>query len=220
MNLEEILARDEELHPDLQARLVATDYGTILHHPLVVELMPFPALANLRYQQKRESLQSALDAGLYRQSVWLYERPYRLDGFQAVAHLLDDETYWSLLAELWVDSESIGQTADEWVEMLDSTRPGSMMSPEEAEALAALPERIEVFRGAVEGVNEDGLSWTLDRERAEWFAGRFAAEGDVPLVLVGEVARADVAALLTGRGEDEIVVRDPGVVDVLRVVEV
>lgn len=220
MNLEEILARDEELHPDLQARLVPTDFGTILHHPLVVELMPFPALANARYQQKREALQSALDAGLYQQSVWLYERPYRLDAFQAVAHLLDDETYWSLLAELWVDSESIGQAIDEWAEMLDSTRPGSMMSPEEAKALAALPERIEVFRGAVEGVNEEGLSWTLDRERAEWFARRFATEGDVSLVLVGEVARADVAALLTGRGEDEIVVRDPGVVDVLRVVEV
>lgn len=219
MNLQEILTRDEELHPDLAERLIDTEVGSMLHHPLVIELLPHPALANARYQAKRESLQAALDAGLYRQSVWLYERPYRLDGFRAVADLLDDETYWSLLADLWIDSESIGQTADEWIEMLDSTRPGSMMTAEEAETLAAMPERIAVFRGAVEGVNEDGLSWTLDPQGAEWFARRFAVEGDVPVVLAGEVARAGVAAFLTGRGEDEVVVRDPGVVEVLGFVE-
>jgi len=49
----------------------------------------------------------------------------------------------------------------------------------------------------------DGFSWTLDEEKARWFAARSSME--TPLLARGTVSRRDVFAYLSGRGEQEIV---------------
>ena len=49
------------------------------------------------------------------------------------------------------------------------------MEQEERKALAALPDRLTIYRGVhIKKGTLRGLSWTLDRERAEWFANRWA----------------------------------------------
>ena len=211
----DLLTRDEPLHPDLEDHLVTTDFGRMVHHPLIIEIMPRPAMVNYRYAAKRAAVDQATADGDWRHVVWLHERPYRLDAFMSVSDRLDDDDYWSLLADLWLDSENIWQNLDQWRQLFESTRPGSPMTADENAALDAMPDPIPVYRGGIEDRNEYGLSWTTDRERAEWFAVRMASDDDVAVVLEGMVARQDVVAYFTGRGEDEIVVFDADLVDVV-----
>jgi len=59
-----------------------------------------------------------------------------------------------------------------------------------------------VWRGVGER-GRPGLSWTLNRNKAMWFAYR--AMGNKPRLLHGKALRRNVHALLLGRNEDEIV---------------
>lgn len=211
----DLLTRDEPLHPDLEEHLVMTDFGRMVHHPLVIEHAPRPAMVNYRYEAKRKALREAMSDSNWHQAVWLHERPYRLDAFMQIEDDLDDDEYWSLLADIWIDSENIWQNLDQWRRLFESTRSGSPMTEEEEAALAAMPDPVPVYRGGVEDANEYGLSWTTDRERAEWFAVRMTADDEVGVVLDGLVAKEHVAAYFTGRGESEIVVFDADLVDVV-----
>lgn len=211
----DLLTRDEPLHPDLEECLVMTGFGRMVHHPLVIEHAPRPALVNVRYEAKRQALLEAMREGEWSRVIWLHERPYRLDAFMQIEDDLDDDEYWSLLADIWIDSENIWQNTDQWRQLFESRRSGSPMTDEEEAALAAMPDPIPVYRGGVEDANEYGLSWTTDRERAEWFAVRMTADDEVGVVLEGMVAKKDVAAYFTGRGENEIVVFDADLVDVV-----
>jgi hypothetical protein len=52
-----------------------------------------------------------------------------------------------------------------------------------------------------------GLSWTLDREKAQWFANRWLSlKRRRPIVLQTVARKADVMAYFAGRNEQEIVV--------------
>lgn len=70
-----------------------------------------------------------------------------------------------------------------------------------------------LYRG-VAGVDprrkEAGYSWTRDRERAEWFAKRFAKHFRDPAVLVTQTRASDVLAYVdanVGRNEDDFILR-------------
>jgi hypothetical protein len=66
---------------------------------------------------------------------------------------------------------------------------------------------VRIWRGAVSGVNEPGLSWAVSREDAVGWAHRnvgLHGEGE-PVVLRASVAREDVIALFVERLEMEIV---------------
>lgn len=208
--LQELLHSDEPLDPVLVPWLEETEFlGTVLKHPLVFSI-PFmsPALANRALRQKQEMLAKYKEEQNWWGCVWVYERPYRLEALMDIADEMTDSQYWEMVGDVWTDSENIWQNYEEWLELLSDERPGRefMMSEEEREALASLPEEIEVYRGCHRELNEGGLSWTTDKERATWFAKRFADHRDgEPLVIVGKVKRENVLAYFTGRSESEIV---------------
>lgn len=71
-----------------------------------------------------------------------------------------------------------------------------------------LPERFTIYRGG-HGSRADlafGLSWTLDRDCACWFAMNWDCHGIPPLVVRREVTRRGVLAYIDTRNEEEIVV--------------
>jgi hypothetical protein len=80
----------------------------------------------------------------------------------------------------------------------------TVMTEEERTELAALPETFTVWRGLETRHKRaiEGLSWTLSRRIAEWFAIRIKSKG---YLVEGCVRRNDVFALLNGRDEREIV---------------
>jgi hypothetical protein len=205
----------EELHPDLEPWVEETEnLGRWIKHPLVfsaLHLPQFNANVNRMYTQRSQAIEEMWEEENYKGIVWAHERAYRMEAFLDVHEHMNDHDYWETLGAIWTDSENIWQNEQYWVDALHSEREGReyMMEPDEREALAKLPEVIKIYRGYDQEDREYGLSWTLDKERAEWFARRlwFEDKGGVgPSLAEGEVKREHVIAYFTGRKEAEIVV--------------
>ena len=96
-----------------------------------------------------------------------------------------------------------------------------MMNNDELEIFNNLPDKFKVYRGINESGTEniaydEGISWTLSKEKAKWFATRFT-ENKKPKVLELEVHKntpypknkgdnPKAVAYLNGRKEKEIIV--------------
>ena len=119
----------------------------------------------------------------------------------------DNKEYWQRLAWDWMHAESPGESRS-WRVRFESTLPGRehLMAPDVRELVAELPDRLRVWRGAVRGVNEAGLSWTASRGDAVGWAHRNIGlhGGGTPVVLRGTVARDGVIALFVEQLETEI----------------
>ena len=77
------------------------------------------------------------------------------------------------------------------------------MDKEEREYLKKLPNQVWIYRGASD---KNGLSWTLDREKAEWFAQRNQHfMGEEMKVFEKKVHKNRIFAYLNGRKEQEII---------------
>lgn len=200
-----------DLDPELEPWLVESSFGTVLKHPLLYALPYHPALNGLLNAQIAVKLKAVKQAKQRRQwptYIGLHERAWRLQALEEIADRLRPRTYWSLLGEVYTDSENLWQNLDLWHDMLHDPRPDRvwLMTQTERRALKTLPQALKVYRGYVYGQQEQGLSWTLRPGIAHWFALRHASEDDQHgRVLEGEVERSDVLAHFTGRNEAEIV---------------
>lgn len=215
---------DEGNPPDLDSDLVPYIHTELsglvcLKHPLVFEV-PYSEMLNGRintyYAAKQEAVQAAEAAENWSQYIWLHERPYRLGAFYGIRDLLSDEDYWSYLSMIWQDTENMWQEIWTWHQCLESDRAGRsefFMDEDDRKVLDSLPDYFPIYRGTSEGL-PPGLSWTINRERAEWFARRFIRAGKKPFLLSGFVAKGDVIAYLGGRNEEEIVTRFQAIQDI------
>jgi hypothetical protein len=207
----------ELLDYDLQEHVC--EDNMILHHPLVILDLRFKgsiAKANAMYESKTSRISEAVDKHDWKGFVWPHERPYRPD---AVMQLIEEfgvsgKQLWPVVGEVWCDTENVRHYFNFWRKiwsMDDADRP-LVMSDEERAALALLPERFEIWRGVNHEDAVRGYSWTLNRERATWYAHR-RFKG-LPLLAIGSVKKADVLAHFLGRDEAEIVALSENVQDI------
>ena len=200
-----IMASTEELHPDLVPYVSEGPLGKQLRHPLVYQIgMRGNGWANAYYLQKKADVEKALQNKKYDSFVWLHERPYRIEAFQEIEHLLSDTAYWKLLADIWTDTENQWQNYEEWKDLIGSERGSRhyLMNEEEFNLLQSLSDEVTIYRGCQKGINENGLSWTLDKSKAEFFANRLGKKG---IVLEKKISKSDIIAVFTGRGESEVI---------------
>ena len=201
-----IAEQNETLHPDLLPYLEQSSEGWLmLRHPLVYQVPFFSnGSANAYYEQKRIAVEKATADKNYKQFVWLFERPYRVEAFIKIADKLSDTDYWRLLSDVWIDTENQYAYLNEWKKLLASKRPNRhyMMGEEEDNILRSLSNQVTIYRGCQKGLNEDGLSWTLDKSKAKFFANRFGKKG---IILERKVPKSDIMAVLLGRGESEVI---------------
>jgi hypothetical protein len=211
IQVEELMAKmvaehSETLHPALVPYLEQSDIGwAMLRHPLVYQVPFFSnGSANAYFAQKTKAVEKAIEDKNYKQFVWLFERPYRVEAFIKIADKLSDTDYWKLLSDVWIDTENQYAYLQEWKKLLASKRPNRhyMMTEDEDNIQRALPELVTIYRGCQKGINEDGLSWTLDKSKAKFFANRFGKKG---IILERTVSKNDIVAVLTGRGESEVI---------------
>jgi len=184
----------------------------IIRHPLLIWIGPIvPGIINRQYAQKLESVARAKKDKNWSSYIYMHERPYRLDAFSEIQDQMSDIEYWTSLGDIWIDSENLWQNKEQWDSFLSSKRPGreNMMNENERMDLSQLPNSLSIFRGFIEDQNENGLSWTTDKEKAKWFSTRFAKTGDKPVVAKATVKKDDVVAYFTRRGESEIVLSRP-----------
>ena len=195
----------EELHPDL----VIVDFNDyqMVHHPLVV-VVPYSEMMNkhinAQFEAKKAALEKAREKKDWDTYVFLHERPYRVDALEEMMFTFEIEHPEKVIAAVWVDSENIYQNFDRWMDIWDYVpSPESVMDKKELAEFNSMPDVIDVFRGTahVDGVN--GMSWTTDRDKAIWFAKRFAREEGMPVLLSGKIKKEDVLAYFAGRNENE-----------------
>lgn len=63
---------------------------------------------------------------------------------------------------------------------------------------------ITIYRG-VDVNNYKGLSWTIDKRIAEWFAKRFVTNGEKCYVFTGKINKKEILAVFNCRNEKEVV---------------
>lgn len=200
------------LHPELVPYLQMNGGIPGLFHPLVYSIFHGDAMnehINNLYLHKKARLEEALAEGKFPTYVFLHERPYRCEAFYKIQSQLEDRDYWDLLADVYTDSENVWQHKTIWKELLGSARLQSelFMDQSEREAFNSLPALVTVYRGYQKGKNAKGWSYTLDEEKALWFAKRFS--GTAPRVKTITVKKSLVLGLKTVRNEQEIVLRLP-----------
>lgn len=200
----------QELLPELLPYVEQGSLGEQLRHPLLYQV---PLLnnggANRLYKFKLQETQRALAEGNWNSYVWLHERPYRIDAFIEVADKMSDRCYWETLAVIWSDTENGWQNLSEWQRLFDSDRPERryLMDEFDFQAYSNLPDVVTVYRGCQKNQNENGLSWTFDKEKAQFFATRLGKQG---IVLEKTVNKNQIVAVLLGRNEQEVIITERG----------
>lgn len=208
MDINEIFTRKEPLHPELQQYYVKGDSWDMIQHPLVYSVPhigdAMNAMLNERLKHLKASVEKAKERKDWSGYVFLHEKPWRLQAFVDIMSHTTPKEYWSLLGEIWVNSENIWQNKKVWKQLLTAKRPGKefFMDEEDRKKYNELPTQLICWRGH-QIVNKNGLSYTLDKDKALWFAHRFGKEGEIRERVV---KKHEIFAYTNGRNEQELII--------------
>lgn len=153
------------------------------------------------------------DAQDWERLVFLHGCRDWLHVFETHAADMPDSMYWRLLARLYTAYDTVAWAQSRFRDLFAAHRPAreSAMDQAEQALFADLPEDVRVFRGYA-GQSSGGLSWTLSKRIAKFFAyraqERSAGAHLQPTIMTGTVSKADILCFLASRGEHEVVV-DP-----------
>jgi hypothetical protein len=113
-----------------------------------------------------------------------------------------------MVAWVWIDSNNIRQNLTGWKQLWSRKIPNRemVMNENERSCLATMPNLIRVWRGMYSKKSINGLAWTFNAERAEWFANQALRRGSKKsFIASGLVAKVDVYAIFLRRSESEVV---------------
>ena len=195
----------------------------VVHHPFTSsafvaikrkeEMEMFSILENkenLHKWQDFMSKQISNTENVY-QIFMMVNKPYALTFLKFAADNLSFEDFSKILNDAWVMSENPNCDAnvskDELVKFFKTADPEHLMTPEERKRLSELDDSVTIYRG-VTSYNADNvyaLSWSLDYEKANWFAHRFDEDGTV---YRARIDKKNILAFFNGRSEAEVIV-DP-----------
>ena len=214
--LDEWLSTSEPLDPELHPYHVKTDIGWMLYHPRMVALAsddpnePHPIWT--QYNKGIRELETQYDKAVA-QRKWAAAllsytaRPFRSQTFDLLAPDMTHTEYWGIASEVWIDQENPEDYTEEWRRRFNALRPYKqfLMEPDEQKALRKLPDPVVVYRADI-SPTPGGLSWTTSVKVARFFAKRY--DSHHPMYR-GIIAKQDIAAYWTRRGEDEVLVLKP-----------
>lgn len=139
----------------------------------------------------------------------IIRKSYRLTFIKYIKQYLSVADMSNLLAHAWVTSENPNgdvnvslRTIVKWFKECDKS---VLMDKQEYSVYKELPEKLVIYRGVAVNRNPYGLSWTIDYDKAEWFAHRFDTD-EKGYILKTTISKENVLAYFDSRGESEIVV--------------
>ena len=138
-------------------------------------------------------------------------KPYGMTFLKYSAHHLSKKDFSQILADAWIRSENPNDDPNlsqaKLLSLFQSAEPSHLMSQDELNTLNDLDSTVTVYRGVTSfnAKNVKALSWTLDRNVAEWFASRFDEDGTV---YQAQIDKPHIYAYFDGRNESEVIV-DP-----------
>lgn len=140
------------------------------------------------------------------QIAFCVSKPYRMLYLSLAFPYLTKKERSEIMHEVWISVENINNNVNvsqmEILKMLRKCNPKYLMGQENYEVYENLPDTFVVYRGLQENAQEDGLSWTLSKDVAEWFASRFENNGEI---IEKTVHKAEVIAYFNDREEEEII---------------
>lgn len=199
-----------KLEPDVQ-------FGFVAHHPFTNTTMTFicsgsdvksvDLTKDDEFSQWRAEIFKAIDScSTISQIMCLMNQPWYLTWFKFVHNFLSNEDYGNALRECWTLEENPNQDCNvslvESIKFFKGADKQYLMNSEDLAIFKSIPDTIKLYRGVSPGREPDGLSYTANRGKAEWFANRFG-EG---YVIEKTVPRHAVLAYFSVRDEDEYVV--------------
>jgi hypothetical protein len=114
----------------------------------------------------------------------------------------------TLLGEVWANFDNVSQYRTDLKRAIFPTGTPhtcqEMMTQRERDTLAALPERVTLYRGCGQK-NIVGCCWSLDRGTATLFPTLFGYRQENPLLVIATVRRDRIVALKLERSEQEII---------------
>lgn len=138
-------------------------------------------------------------------------KPYQFGYLRLAAAHLSEQDMASFLSYAWISTESPNNDPNlsqrELLSMFRSLDPQKLMDQEEYTQFQNLDDVVTVYRGVTSynANNIKALSWTLNREVAEWFVHRYGEDG---IVYEAHINKEHTYALFLGRNEEEVIV-DP-----------
>lgn len=155
--------------------------------------------------------QNIQEAESSNQLFYMVTKSYRLAFLKYAAGYLSERDAASALNFVWTTSEAPNSDPNlsrrELLALFRSVSPSLLMDKEELQVYEELPDLVTVYRGVTpyNAKMVKGLSWTLDRDTAEWFAHRYRSHGQV---YQAQIEKAHIHAIFLGRNEAEVIV-DP-----------
>jgi len=192
--------------------------GFLVNHPYIGQIATVVkegetlVLKDVRNENDLRDIRRDIIKGIntvtsYLQFIHIVRAPYLPAFFKFTNHLVSRTDYSSFLGSMWtmVEFPNVDDniTAADFVKLFRRAEKADLMDEDEMSQYLALPEEITVYRGIRGRGSLEALSWTLDIEKAEWFAKRWNKGGRVYSAIV---EKKDVLAVFTSRGEAEIVV--------------
>lgn len=191
-----------------------TDNGKFisLMHPLIstpyIESMN--AIYNMGLKHKRELIQQSIKDEDWEEFVFLHERPYRIDAIFELMNKMGVEfkALASVVLSAYSDSENISADSKSWCYLLTTAAQYKKEMNDRdiadmSEISALWGKTVTLYHGGEVPIEGARWCWTLDLEKARWFADRFEREG---ALYACEVAGEYIDFILHHRGESEVLV--------------
>lgn len=147
----------------------------------------------------------------------LIEKQYTLGFLKHASPSLSKADYSVILADAWIRSENPNNDPNlsrgKLLSMFKAADPTVLMDADERARLDELGETVTVYRGVRSSRpgSVKALSWTLDREIAQWFAERYGRNGTV---YEAKIEKKHICALFLGRNESEVILNPEYLTDI------
>lgn len=143
----------------------------------------------------------------------------RMPKLLEMREILPPHSWLRLLGESWSLCDNTGIYSDQIfyeppIEDMEGPVKG-MMSKQEWDEFTAFPKDRKIYRGCYEGLNDDGISWSLCKETAASFPFlvSYRKTGYKPVRVHGSVWKTEIVAYKNCRNEREIIIRTCDIVE-------
>jgi hypothetical protein len=214
IRFEETAKEHEEPLDSRHHRYLEADpmFGYLLKHPLYRGHLSDPShgcYENAIILMQQRTLDKLVAEGQWLDALRIHIPQFHLQAFRKYEKHFDDKAFWELLTAIWVTQEQLWPNRKAFLQLFQSNRPkrDCLMTASERRKIDTLPDRFPIYRGFI-GKRGEGLSWTIDRTTAIWFASRFAVveQFGKPKLIEGVARKKDVLAYFNSRKEKEIII--------------
>ncbi len=158
----------------------------------------------------RKQMKEQIDKAESPQSIFIMlTKSYYLPFLKYAQNYFSQEDFSKFLSDAWIMCEAPNGdpnfTQKQLISLFKKADPKYLMTDNDYQAFQGLNDRLIIYRGVTSNNAHrvKALSWTTDRETAEWFAQRFDEDGTV---YEAEIEKEHIFAYFNSRNESEVIV--------------